>query len=237
MQCKEYVVKEGDTLYSLARENGTTVEEILQLNGDIEPTRLAIGTLLCIPRGGALMQDPDAQMPSVPVDDASGDYQTIYIVKEGDTLLSIAERFNISPEQLLSVNPNLNPGYIIIGTELNIPKADTALPGSVKYVVKEGEELMDILKRYGIGYGRLKLFNPKADLINLSKGMIIFIPEVYGGSVNKCALGSYAYTIKQGDTAESVAKSFNLPVSAIENNNFTAGNVICLPLNNFDDKM
>lgn len=239
MQCREYIVKEGDTLYSLARAVGTTVEEILELNKGIEPTRLAIGSVLCLPRGGAIIQDPDEDLPPGVMPPAMDGLQTTYVVKEGDTIFSIAKKFGISVEQLLFANPNINPGYITAGTTLKIPKADLPLPGSIKYVVLTGEDLLAILRKFGLGYGRLKLFNPDVDLTKLKEGMTIFIPEVYGGSVGKCDIGSYSYTVEQGDTVESIAEKFNISPSLIrpKTGELRAGMVICLPLKEFDDNI
>lgn len=245
MHCEEYIVKQGDTLYSLARKSGSTVEELLELNEGIEPTMLAVGSTLCLPQGGAIIQDPDEDMPidntNPPV--TSG-FVAVYVVKPGDTLSFIANANGISIEQLLFANPNINPGYITAGTRLNIPEKDVPIPGSVKYTVKESETLLDILRKFGIGYGRLKLFNPNTDLTKLNAGDVIFIPEVYGGSVGKCAIGSYSYTIEQGDTLETIAAKFNLTVDQLLNINsfkdlddLNVGSVICLPLTRFDDNI
>ncbi len=44
-----YTVKAGDTLFELAREYNTTVDAILMVNPDLEPTNLQIGQRICIP--------------------------------------------------------------------------------------------------------------------------------------------------------------------------------------------
>lgn len=243
MQCEEYIVKQGDTLYSLARQYGVTVEELLQLNEGIEPTALIPGSALCIPRGAAIIQDLDAPMPmdeSNPV--VPPGFKTVYEVRNGDTLSSIAKANGLSIEQLLFANPDVNPGFIREGLRLNIPETDLAIPGSVKYTVKTQESLQDILRKFSIGYGRLKLFNPQTDLTKLTDGDIIFVPEVYGGNIGSCAIGSYSYTIEPGDTIDSIASKFNLTVNQLLSTNafkderdVTAGKVICLPLTKFDD--
>lgn len=239
MQCREYIVKQGDTLYSLARYNGTTVEEILELNKGIEPTRLIAGSVLCIPQGGAIIQNPDEDLPESLRPQVPDGFVKVYIVESGDTVFSIAKLFGISPEQLLFANPDLNPGYIVAGTKLNIPGTDIPLPGSVRYTVKDDEDLPDILRKFNIGYGRLKLFNPSVDLTELEEGDVIFVPEVYGGSIGKCDVGSYSYTVEQGDTLESIADKFNLRPEEIKGvrDGLRPGMVICLPLNRFDDSM
>lgn len=244
MQCREYIIKEGDTLYSLARAAGTTVEEILELNRGIEPTRLVVGSVLCLPRGGAIIQNPDEDLPDSVRPSIPGIFQTVYVIRQGDTLFSIARQFGVSVEQLLFANPDVNPGYIIAGTTLNIPMKDMPIPGSVKYVVLDGEDLLEILRKFGIGYGRLKLFNPNIDLTRLEKGMTIFIPEVYGGSVGRCDIGSYSYTVAEGDTFDTIAAKFGLTADQLrrmnvvgESGTIRPGTVICLPLNRFDDSM
>lgn len=39
----------GDTLFGIAREQGTTVEEILALNPGLDPKNLRIGMIICLP--------------------------------------------------------------------------------------------------------------------------------------------------------------------------------------------
>lgn len=237
MRCREYVVKEGDTLYSIARRAGTTVEEILEINKGIEPARLIAGTTLCLPLGGAIIQDPDEDLPQG-LRPQNPQMDKVYVVVDGDTIASIAKSFGVSPEQLLFANPEINPGYIVAGTSMNIPKADLPLPGSVRYTVKAGEDVTDILRRLGIGYGRLRIFNPQRDLTKLEEGMVIFVPELYGGDVNSCEVGSYSYKVEKGDTKELIAEKFNLSVSSIKAEEpLREGTVICLPMPQFDDSM
>lgn len=45
----EYTIKAGDTLYNLAREYNTTVDAIMRVNPDLEPTNLQIGQKICLP--------------------------------------------------------------------------------------------------------------------------------------------------------------------------------------------
>jgi len=96
-----YTVKRGDTLFEIAQENNTSVEELIRLNGLTRPNDILPGQNLFIP-------SPTAQ--------------STYTVVAGDTMYKIAQRFNIPLPTLISANPNIpNPNIIQIGETINIP--------------------------------------------------------------------------------------------------------------------
>ena len=96
-----YTVKNGDTLFSIAREFGTTIEELVTLNGLTQPNNLAIGQNLYVP---------------------SSNRMSTYTVMAGDTLYMIATRLGISLQDLLTANPQItNPDIINVGDVINIP--------------------------------------------------------------------------------------------------------------------
>jgi len=46
-----------------------------------------------------------------------------YVIKRGETLKDIADRFGITLEQLLQMNPYLNPAYHLVGQTILVPSA------------------------------------------------------------------------------------------------------------------
>ena len=97
-----YTVKNGDTLYNIASQYGTTVENLVSINGLTRPNDLAIGQNLWIPTN-------------------SNNART-YTVVQGDTMYKIANRLGITLEELIRVNPQIsNPDYIQVGQIINIP--------------------------------------------------------------------------------------------------------------------
>lgn len=94
-----YVVKKGDSLYTIAKKYNTSVSEIVNLN-NLSNNNLSIGQTLKIPGS--------ATIPS-----------STYTVKSGDTLYSIAKKYNTSVDSIKAKN-NLKNNSISVGQVLNI---------------------------------------------------------------------------------------------------------------------
>ena len=148
-----------------------------------------------------------------------------YIVKAGDTLYGISNQYGVSVNDLISIN-NVNPSNLQIGQVLNIPSNSGTNPSnSFPYVVKKGDTLYSIAKKYDTTTSVLIDFN-KLKSINLSIGQIIMIPETYI-SDEEITLPSFInYVVKKGDTLYSIAKNYNLSVDTIIKDNALSSNVI-----------
>ena len=105
---ESYVIRSGDSYWSIARRYKTSVTALLETNPGINPNRLTIGAGITIPsRKGA--QNPSTTTRT-------------YRVKSGDILGRISINHGIPLQQLLSANPGLNPQILKIGTILKIPR-------------------------------------------------------------------------------------------------------------------
>lgn len=100
-----YIVRRGDTLYSIARRFGTTYQALAAINGLRSPHRIYVGQRLVIPGYGT------AVPPS----------QRVYVVRSGDTLWSIALRYGTSPWAIAAANGLWNLNLIYVGQRLVIP--------------------------------------------------------------------------------------------------------------------
>ncbi len=103
-----YTVEEGDTLSEIAVHFGTTVDELMSVNSQIEDTRLIYpGERLTIPEPVTVI--PDTGQPA-------------YIVQSGDTLSGISVQFRTTVDALLEANPQVDdPSLIIPGQRIVIP--------------------------------------------------------------------------------------------------------------------
>ena len=94
-----------------------------------------------------------------------------YIVEKGDTIQSIAKKFNISVETLLWANDLSKNSKITAGQELII------LPVSgVLYTVKKGDTLSEIAKNYKAKLNEIVAFNELENQDDIFQGDILIIP-------------------------------------------------------------
>jgi len=105
-----YVVQRGDTLFSIARRFGTTIGAIAQANGLSNPRYIRAGQRLIIP-GAYPACVPPSTVPGA----------TVYIVRRGDTLYSIARRYHTTVAAIAWANGIANPHRIWVGQRLIIP--------------------------------------------------------------------------------------------------------------------
>lgn len=92
---RSHQVKPGETLWGVARKYGVTVPALAAANGMTTKSQLVAGTRLQVPGAGA------ASAPAAPAAESS---RMTYQVRRGDTLTQIAQRFNVSVEQLKAWN-------------------------------------------------------------------------------------------------------------------------------------
>ncbi|MDH3248575.1 MAG: LysM peptidoglycan-binding domain-containing M23 family metallopeptidase [Acidimicrobiia bacterium] len=111
-----HLVAAGDSLASIARRYGTTVEAIAQVNGITNPSRIFIGTQLTIAEGvaGSTTTEPIGT--------------SLHTVGAGETLAAIAVRFGTSVQALITSNGIDDPDLIRAGQELSVPSSGWVCP-------------------------------------------------------------------------------------------------------------
>ena len=160
-----YVVRRGDTLYSIAQRYGTTVQAIAQINNISNPSRIFAGQQLLIPRGTDVTPTPP---PS----------STTYVVQRGDTLWSIARRYGTTVQAIALLNNIPNPSLIYAGQRLTIPGTGTTPPPPATkiHIVQSGETLYSIARRYGTTYWAIAMANNLANPNVIYAGQRLVIP-------------------------------------------------------------
>ena len=134
---KIYQVEYGDTIDIIARKTGSTANTIKNINGFNSDADLVVGSLIIVPK------------------EENQVFQT-YKVKQGDSVYSIAKRYNVDPETLLLLNGLNKDEYIYPNQELMVP-----MSGAVIYVTKEGDTIGGIINNLGIDANTLNKENER----------------------------------------------------------------------------
>jgi LysM repeat protein len=170
-----YVVRTGDTLYSIARRFGVDINVLAQANNISNPSRIYVGQRLTIPRNGDPQPTPGATPTPVP-----GTTPITYVVQRGDTLYSIARRYGTTVQTIATQNHIVNPARIFVGQRLVIYGSSTPAPqpppsGQV-HVVQRGETLYSIARRYGTTVWAIAMTNHLYNPNVIYAGQRLIIP-------------------------------------------------------------
>lgn len=117
-----HTVQYGDTLYRIALRYGTTVSDLAAANEITDVTRIYSGQTLVIPGLEPAASSENVENPLV------APSPILHTVTYGDTLLTIANRYGTSVNQILQANNISNIDLIYAGQQLQIWPPDMAAP-------------------------------------------------------------------------------------------------------------
>ena len=196
-----YIVQKGDTLYSVAMANNTTVDELKKAN-NLTSNILSTGQLLKI---------PSALLP-----------ESTYTVKKGDSLYSIANKYNTTVEELKRIN-NLTSNTLSIGQVLKLPSDKPNKieqeKNTITYTVQKGDSLYSIARKYSTTIDKIKDLNNLTTNL-LSIGQVLLIPT----NTNL----ETTYTVQKGDSLYSIAKKYNTTVDKLKQLNNLTSNLLSI---------
>lgn len=202
-----YIVQKGDSLWSIANKYGLSVDKLKDIN-NLSSNMLSIGQKL-------LIKDTSS----------SDDIGVYYTVSAGDTLYGIANEYKLTVDDLKKMN-NLKSNNLSIGQKLLVSgTGEIAAAGDYDtYIVKSGDNLYSIARKYGITVDNLKSINNLSSNL-LSVGQKLLVPKVFDKK----------YIVKSGDNLYKIAQNNNTTVSELVNlnklmtTNLSIGQVLYLP--------
>jgi membrane-bound lytic murein transglycosylase D len=152
---------------------------------------------------------------------------TRYTVRHGDSVVSVAKRFNTSPNVIREMN-DLPAGPLTVGEDVRVPSAVTELPPKVMLaaaqadgrgrvtrrahvqVVRHGDSLWTIARRHGMDVHTLALMNGMHPDDELRAGQRIKLSS--GSSAAPHKVRHMTYTVREGDTVAQIARLFQCSV-------------------------
>ena len=116
-----HVVGKGDTIYSISRIFQVTPDELMRVNGIADPSKLSVGKRLVIP----VSSEVPARLTSSVNAPAAQVTLVNYKAVKGDTLYSIARKYNISVQRLQEINNFSSNQVLKIGDIVKVPGKST----------------------------------------------------------------------------------------------------------------
>lgn len=205
-----YTIVKGDTLQKIATKCDTTVSALRRANPEIGSGNLIYpGQVLLLP--GAILY-------------GNNGYNT-YIIARGDTLKTLATRFNTTVDTLLSLNKDItNANVIYEGQRLvypanggSNPTPPPPAPGGHTYTVQKGDTLRKIAAWTSTTVDDILKVNPQ--ITNADK--------IYVGQVINLPSAVNSYAVQKGDTLKKIATKFGTTVDSLTSlNNLSDPNKI-----------
>ena len=164
-----HTVQPKETLYSLARKYNVSEASLKTLNQKQIDLGLNVGDILLIPKKEKI-NTSNALVISV----SEGNH----LVTKGETLYSLAKKYNVSTDDFYAENPFLQTEGLKEGMFLVIPKKSgrsTIIDNTINYTVQSGDSAYDIINRYNTTLDELIELNPNV-IDGLTAGMVLKLP-------------------------------------------------------------
>lgn len=240
----EYKIKEGDCLWTIARQFQLSIQELAEVNDIDKEKVLSPGLLLKIPQNQSSDSAENQEIPT-----------TVHTVQKGESLWDIAQKYRLSLDKISSVNNLKRPDSLYIGQEINIPiekeqteqeemsdlsfeEEKSSLQGmstslnqefreSVKekdYAVKPGESLWSIAQNYQVSLRDLSQLNHLENAERLSVGQIIKIPlperskddtNIGEDNEEKNNYDWVEHIVERGENISIIAQKYYVPIEEI----------------------
>ncbi len=241
-----YLVQPGDTLYSIARRSGMSLNSLLTLNGLSQSSVIYPGQSLTISQSDSRVATKSSYnaKPLASGVSTSG----TYTVQAGDTLYGIARRSGMSLNTLLSLNGLSQSSVIHPGQTLKLSGASNATvasPVSYKstassastsgtYTVKAGDTLYRIAYNHGISLTTLLSINGLSETSTILPGQQLVVSgsakttttATTSAKTVSYSTGASTHTVQAGDTLFRIAKNNGLTLSELRALNGLTSNTI-----------
>lgn len=222
---KEHIVREGDSLGQIALDYGISLSNLKEWNG-LEEDKIIVGQKL-------RLTAPEKKKEKT-IDKSTA---KTHIVKDGETLTSIAGNYGVSVNDIMDWN-ELEDDKIMSGQELIVSKSggkNSKKPVGTKvtHTVKSGENLTMIADKYGVTASEIMDWNGlEDDVIKVDQKLTIYSQKESVTKTEKKKEETKkkekqkTYKVKKGDTLSSVADKFSITIKQLKSWNKIKGDKI-----------
>lgn len=181
-------VTQGQTLFSISKMYGTTVEAITK-NNPGSASKLSVGQILRIPKLNADKNVNEEQ-------DVVRDGKLYHTIRSKETLFSLGKRYGVTPDEICAANPGLSINNFPVGKEIEIPGQKINAGSDKKeapyklipvekdktpriektHTVKRRETIETICRDYEISVEDFLKVNPELNGKEVKRKMVVNIP-------------------------------------------------------------
>ncbi len=161
----QYVVKPGETLFSLSRKHQLSMDELVAANPGIA-NGVRAGQILLIP-------DKTDQTEKASQNSANSDTTLVHIVKKGETLYRISRNYAISINEMKTLNPGLT-NNIQPGQQIVLPKKKITEP-FVVFEIENSQRTRRLARDFDVDADEIFRLNPEIGR-RVYEGQTIKIP-------------------------------------------------------------
>jgi membrane-bound lytic murein transglycosylase D len=183
----EHFMARGETLGHVARRYRVSQAMLMAANPRLNPRRIRIGQRLVVPTGG-VPSTRVARRMAAPVVAAGTSTGAFHRVRRGETISEIADEYGVTQRELRTWNKLDSRGRIRAGQRLRVvspdapsrpqPQVEPADSSGVRtHVVRRGETLKGLAKRYGVSVQALRSANNLSERSTLKAGVALRIPS------------------------------------------------------------
>ncbi len=180
----EHFVARGETMGGIARKYRVSSRLLADANPRVNARRLRIGQRLIVPTGGAISSSMARRM-SDPVPAAGTNSSGYHRVKRGETLSEIADEYGVSQRDLRLWNKLDAKGRIRAGQRLRVSAPGDKPSSARTHVVRRGDTLSGLAKRYGVTVADLRKENGLSPETTLRAGESHTHPGMSEGPLRK----------------------------------------------------
>ncbi len=224
----DYVVKSGETLFTIARAHHTSIKAVLEANNLDRNAVIKAGQNLIVPTNTYF---PDGQTASMAVSHPSpvapsatpSPVKGTYVVGKGDTLFSIARKNHVVISKLMRMNGLGLTDSLRVGQVLKISASSTFVPTNLikkptkkavekrelpvgampSYTVKKGDTLWRIARKHHLTLTEIRKLNKMHKKDQIRTGMVLAVGRAVRPKPK-------TYRVKKGDTLWLIAKKNNM---------------------------
>lgn len=184
----KHTIKNGETLYTIAHKNHTTIEEVRKVNGLKKGDNLKIGRVLKVPTNTYSSEKKNKILKKTIKKTTK---LAKHSIKNGETLFIIARKHHTTIEEVRKINGLKKGANLKIGRVIKVPQNTYKVPKSkiakakktkkksnilVKHSIKSGETLFTIAKKHHTTVEEVRKANGLKKGANLKIGRVLKVP-------------------------------------------------------------